>query len=146
MGWKKMSAESEFILPVRVYYEDTDAGGVVYHATYLNYFERGRTELLRSLGFEQDQLIAEDDVLFAVRTLRIDYHKPARFNDEIVVSTAIRQIKKASVTFKQSLHRKGQKEILCELEVRVACLIASQLKPRAIPADIHQAMEGISAG
>jgi acyl-CoA thioester hydrolase len=141
-----MSASNEFILPVRVYYEDTDAGGVVYHAKYLNYFERGRTEMLRTLGFEQDHLMNEEDVLFAVRSMQIDYHKPARFNDELVVTTWIEHMKKASVTFMQAIHRKGQDEILCRLQAQVACLIASKLKPRPIPADIQNAMEAASAG
>ena len=103
------------------------------------------------ISFEQEtiiteELIEEDDVIFAVRSLQIDYHKPARFNDEIVVSTSLNQIKKASVIFKQTTQRKGQEEILCELEARVACLTASQLKPRAIPANIYLAMEGVRAG
>ena len=141
-----MSVSGEFILPLRVYYEDTDAGGVVYHARYLNYFERGRTELLRSLGFEQDRLMDEDDILFAVRSMHIDYYRPARFNDELEVLTRIEHMKKASVTFIQTICRKGQEEVLCQLEVLVACLQASGLKPKAIPVNIKLAMEGASAG
>jgi acyl-CoA thioester hydrolase len=141
-----MSDNREFIFPVRVYYEDTDAGGVVYHSKYLNFFERGRTEMLRSLGFEQDKLIKEEDVIFAVRTIHLDFHKPARFNDELLVATRLQKVKKASVTFLQTIGRKGQDEVLCRLEAQVACLIASRLRPRAIPAEIHRAMEGASAG
>lgn len=141
-----MSVKREFLLPVRVYYEDTDAGGVVYHARYLNYFERGRTELLRALGFEQDDLMSEEDVLFAVRSMNIEYHKPARFNDELVVTSWIEHMRKASVTFGQAISRKGQQEILCSLQARVACLGASKLRPRPIPADIQNAMEAARAG
>ena len=126
-----MSVSGEFILPVRVYYEDTDAGGVVYHARYLNYFERGRTELLRSLGFEQDRLMDEDDTLFAVRSMHVDYYRPARFNDELEVLTRIEHMKKASVTFIQTIRRMGQQEVLCQLEVLVACLRASPAGPGA---------------
>ncbi len=141
-----MSVKREFLLPVRVYYEDTDAGGVVYHARYLNYFERGRTELLRALGFEQDHLMSDEDVLFAVRSMNIEYHKPARFNDELEVTTWIEHMRKASVTFRQAISRKGQEEILCDLQARVACLAASELRPRPIPAAIQNAMEAASAG
>ena len=141
-----MSVSREFILPVRVYYEDTDAGGVVYHARYLNYFERGRTELLRALGFEQDRLMDEDDTLFAVRSMHVDYYRPARFNDELEVLTRIEHMKKASVTFVQTIRRKGQEDVLCQLEVLVACLLASRLRPKAIPVNIKLAMEGASAG
>jgi len=136
----------EFSLPIRVYYEDTDAGGVVYHSKYLNYFERARTEALRTLGFEQDELIKNDDTLFAVRSIQVDYLKPARFNDEITVKTRIEQLKKASMTFTQSICPKDSNEVLCSLTARVACLTASRLKPRAIPEAILNKVEALRAG
>ena len=141
-----MSASREFLFPVRVYYEDTDAGGVVYHSRYLNYFERGRTEMLRALGFEQDNLMQEDDVIFAVRSVAVEYHKPARFNDELQVATCVEVVKKASMTFQQTLRPVGLQTVLCELSGRVACLRASTLTPRAIPEEILNALEASRAG
>ncbi|MDH5370471.1 MAG: YbgC/FadM family acyl-CoA thioesterase, partial [Gammaproteobacteria bacterium] len=79
--------ENIFLWPVRIYYEDTDSGGVVYYANYLKFMERARTEWLRSKGFEQDELIAKENVIFAVRSVQADYLLPARFNEEIVVNT-----------------------------------------------------------
>lgn len=140
-----MSASTEFLWPIRVYYEDTDAGGVVYHSKYLNYFERARTEALRSLGFEQDALIRNDDTIFAVRSIQVDYLKPAQFNDEVIVSTEIEQLKKASIVFSQKIHHKHDDEVLCTLTALVACVSASQLKPRAIPKEIIKKVESMRA-
>lgn len=78
-----------FSLPVRVYYEDTDSGGVVYHSNYLNFMERARTEWLRALGFEQDELLRENGVLFAVSAVSITFHKPARFNELLAVTVTL---------------------------------------------------------
>ena len=88
-----------FYWPVRVYYEDTDAGGVVFYANYLKFFERARTEMLRALGFEQDELIANNGIIFAVRSIEVDYLRPALFNDQIIVSAEVVQAKKVSVSF-----------------------------------------------
>ena len=123
-----------FDWPVRVYYEDTDAGGVVYYANYLKYFERGRTEYLRSFGFEQDELINNQHIIFAVRALAIDYIKPARFNQLLEVSTEITALKKASLEFKQKITHHGQ--LLVTGDVRIACLDTNTLKPTAIPKNI----------
>jgi len=135
-----MSA-SEFILPVRVYYEDTDAGGVVYYANYLKFFERGRTELLRSIGFEQDQLISEHDLIFAVRSIQADYLSPARFNDQLTVITGISEMKRASLVFDQKIQRNDDMHTLCTFSAQVACLHASTLKPRVIPEEIINKVE-----
>ncbi len=125
---------SQFEWPVRVYYEDTDNGGVVYYANYLRFMERARTEYLRSLGFEQDQLIRENDILFAVRSLQINYHAPARFNDRLSVSVDILKRSRASLTFGQSVTRAdGSGAELCSAEVNVACLAASTFRPQALP-------------
>jgi acyl-CoA thioester hydrolase len=120
-----------FLWPVRVYYEDTDAGSVVYHANYLNFMERARTEYLRSLGHEQDLLVAEEGVIFAVRSLTIDYIKPARFNQLLQVSAEILKLKKASLEFSQKITHDSQ--LLATASVRIACVDAVSLKPRAIP-------------
>ena len=123
--------KNDFVMPVRVYYEDTDAGGVVYHANYLNFFERARTEMLRELGFEQDQLREEHGVMFAVRAMQIDYLRPARFNDLLHVSATIVELKKASLVFEQTI--KFGDVNLCICHCRVACIEASKMQPTAIP-------------
>jgi acyl-CoA thioester hydrolase len=129
---------SEFIWPVRVYYEDTDAGGVVYYANYLKFMERARTEWLRSLGFEQDELIRGENVIFAVRSVSLEYLKPARFNDRLLVSARVVERGGASMTFAQAVHRQvpGGRggDALCQGRVRVACLDATELSPRRLPA------------
>jgi acyl-CoA thioester hydrolase len=120
-----------FVLSIRVYYEDTDAGGVVYHSNYLNFFERARTEMLRSLGFEQNELREQNGVIFAVRSMQIEYLRPAKFNDLLQVSAEISQTKKASLTFEQIIKRDDV--TLCTASCRVACLTADNLQPTAIP-------------
>ncbi len=124
----------EFNWPIRVYYEDTDAGGVVFYANYLKFFERARTEMLRSFGFEQDQLIAEDNVIFVVRSVTVDYLKPARFNEQINVSAKIIENKKTSLIFEQAITR--EQELLCNGRVRIACVDAESMRPKPIPVSI----------
>lgn len=125
-----------FTIHVRIYYEDTDAGGVVYYANYLRYMERARTEWLRALGFEQDQLIANEGVIFAVRSAHLDFLKPARFNDLLEVSVRVAARRGASLTFVQSIRREGTP--VCEGEVRVACLDARSFAPRSLPVALVQ--------
>jgi len=120
-----------FSLPVRVYYEDTDAGGVVYHSNYLNFMERARTEWLRALGFEQDELLREYAVIFAVSAVSVAFHKPARFNELLAVTVALDRRGAASLTLKQEV-RRGD-ELLASGEVRVACIDARRFVPMAIP-------------
>jgi len=124
----------EFILPIRVYYEDTDAGGVVYHTNYLKFMERARTEWLRSLGFEQDRLREESGIVFAVRDMTVEFLKPARFNELLSVTASVKQSGKASLVFSQTVER-GE-ECLCRALVKVACIDIARFKPTAIPADI----------
>ncbi len=123
--------KTPFILPIRVYYEDTDAGGVVYHSNYLNFFERARTEMLRDLGFQQNELREQSGVIFAVKNMQIEYLRPAKFNDLVHVSATISQLKKASLTFEQTI--KCGEITLCTCSCRIACLDANKLKPTAIP-------------
>ena len=123
--------KNAFVMSVRVYYEDTDAGGVVYHANYLNFFERARTEMLRELGFEQDQLRDDYGIIFAVRAMQIDYLRPARFNDLLHVSAAIVELKKASLVFEQTI--KNGDVNFCTCHCRVACIDAIKMQPTAIP-------------
>lgn len=122
-------------LPVRIYYEDTDSGGVVYYANYLKYLERARTEYLRALGFEQRQLAEETGLAFAVRSLATEYLKPARLDDLLQVETAIEHLGRAQVTFAQSI-RRGE-ETLLSASVRVACLDLARGKAAAIPGILH---------
>jgi len=123
-----------FSIPIRVYYEDTDTGGVVYHSNYLNFMERARTEWLRALGFEQDELLREHGVIFAVSAVSISFRKPARFNDLLAATVALERRGAASLTLKQEV-RRGD-ELLASAEVRVACLDAQRFVPVAIPANV----------
>lgn len=128
----------KFTYPIRVYYEDTDAGGVVYHANYLKFFERARTEMLRARGFEQDDIRANDGVIFAVRSVQVDYLRPALFNNLLQVSSDVTEIKKASLTFNQQINRDG--EPLCTGIIRIACLDAHTLRPKAIPEYLYESL------
>lgn len=123
----------EFVWPVRVYYEDTDSGGVVYYANYLKFMERARTEWLRSRGFEQDRLIEEQGVLFAVRHVEVDFLQPARFNDALVVSAKLAENRRASLTFVQEIRREQDDQLMCRGTVKVACLDALRFRPAPIP-------------
>ena len=123
-----------FIWPVRVYYEDTDAGGVVFYANYLKFMERARTELLRSFGYEQDELITKAHIAFAVRSVKIDYLKPARFNELLQISTELTHFKKASLEFSQIIYRDN--EILVTGDIKVACVDTLNFKPAAIPENL----------
>jgi acyl-CoA thioester hydrolase len=120
-----------FSFPIRVYYEDTDAGGVVYYANYLRFMERARSEWMRSLGFEQDELARDPGVLFAVRSASLSFDKPARFNDVLATTVQIKNHGGASVTFVQTVERNGA--VLCRGEVKVACLNAQTFQPCPIP-------------
>jgi acyl-CoA thioester hydrolase len=121
----------KFIWPIRVYYEDTDAGGVVFYANYLKFFERARTEMLRAMGYEQDQLIAKEGIIFVVRSVQVDYLNSARFNELIQVSAEVVQAKKASVTFEQFITRGD--DVLTKSIIRCACLDAQTMRPKVIP-------------
>ncbi|GAB4354148.1 MAG: tol-pal system-associated acyl-CoA thioesterase [Methylohalobius crimeensis] len=127
-----------FTWPVRVYYEDTDAGGVVYYANYLKFFERARTEFLRALGFEQDQLREREGVLFAVRSIEAEYLRPARFNDLLEVSCKLTDYRRASLDFFQTVRK--EEAVLCEGRVRIACLDAGAFRPRPMPENLRKAL------
>ncbi|WXT99709.1 MAG: Acyl-CoA thioester hydrolase YbgC [Catillopecten margaritatus gill symbiont] len=129
-------------LSVRVYYEDTDSGGVVYCANYLKFIERGRSEYLRELGFEQDELIANHNTIFAVRSLNAQYRAPARFNDLLTVQTEIEKIGRASLIFLQKITHSGENTVLFEAQITVACLHADSFKPCAIPSIILEKANG----
>ena len=139
-----MNAESDtrlpFSWPVRVYWEDTDAGGVVYHASYLRFFERCRTEWLRSLGFAQERVRHELDRVFAIRSMHTDYLRASRLDDELDVRVEEVRVGTASLDFRQTILRKGEAEPLARANVRAACLIASTFKPTRLPADFRDTL------
>ena len=137
-----MAKQIEFTWPVRVYYEDTDAGGVVYYANYLKFLERARTERLRELGFEQDQLKQEYGIIFAVHSLSIQYRKPAVFNDALTVSAEIIDIGRARLTFKQMITRDNDNTSICSADVVIACLNAEKFTPARIPNPILEVLNG----
>lgn len=120
-----------FSWPVRVYYENTDAGGVVYHSNYITFMERARTEFLRRLGVELRLLEQQERILFAVRSVAVDFRAPARLDDLLEITVDIKEARAASLTFRQSV-RLGER-VLCDGEVRVASLSADDFKPTAIP-------------
>jgi acyl-CoA thioester hydrolase len=122
-----------FTWPVRVYYEDTDAGGVVFYANYLKFMERARTEWLREVGYEQDELRQRDGILFAVRRVGIDYLAPARFNDCLSVTSTLVRAGGASLEFAQRVLRDGDDTCCCRADVKVACIDAHALRPARLP-------------
>ena len=131
----------EFVWPVRVYYEDTDVGGVVYYANYLKFMERARTEWIRALGFEQDELIRQLAVIFAVRAVHVDYLQPARFNDALTTSVMFSEMGRASMTLEQTIRRQGQAEVLCQGTVKIVSLDSGTFRPVAIPKPILEKLQ-----
>jgi acyl-CoA thioester hydrolase len=127
-------------IDIRVYWEDTDGGGVVYYANYLRYFERARTEWLRNRGQDQSRLKAEQDLVFAVRRIEVDYRLPARLDDEIRVTAAVVEVGRSRVRFEQTICRGD--ELLAEAVVHTACLHASSFKPARIPEPLQHLLEG----
>lgn len=121
-----------FVHRCRVYYEDTDAGGVVYYVNYLKFMERARTERLRHLGFSQSQL-AEDNLLFVVHSSEARYHAPARLDDQLRVTAQVLELNRASLRFVQQVWRENDETLLCEGQFLVAAVRADTFKPRAIP-------------
>lgn len=128
-----------FSWPTRVYWEDTDAGGVVYHAQYLAFLERARTEWLRALGYGQELLRRDHDLVFAVRAMRLEFLRPARLDDALAVTAGLRECRRASVVFHQAVLR-GEERLL-EAEVRVAALGAADFRPRPIPEPVRAALQ-----
>ncbi len=158
-----------FNWPIRVYYEDTDCGGVVYHSNYLKFMEQARTEWLRDLGFEQDILIEKYGIIFAVRSLSIDYLRPALFNQQLRVETTIEKLTKVSILFKQCIYldtestslgnkpvklenktikfknKTSKSELLSSADVKIVSLAYDKqekkiLGPKKLPSELFQAM------
>lgn len=125
-------------LPIRIYYEDTDAGGVVYYANYLKFLERVRTEWLRSFGFEQDQLREQDGILFAVRSVNINYVQAARFNQQIISCVDDFSLKRASIAVQQSIVMQDGGATVVDAEVNIVCLDCDKFSPKPIPERLYR--------
>jgi len=129
-----LMSTSPFAVPVRIYWEDTDAGGIVYYANYFKFMERARTEWLRALGVEQEQLRVEHGRLFVVVDAEAHFRRPARYGELLHVTCEIAETGRASLTFKQEIFRQGVGgELLLDGRVRVACLDAQNFRPRPLP-------------
>ncbi len=126
-----MSKHKVFSLPVRVYFQDTDAGGVVYHASYVNFMERARTEWLRTHGYSNAGLMKEFGVVFVVRSLKLDYFKPALLDDLLEVTAQIKEIGRSRLNLLQNVLRDG--EVLTEGEVHLVCVSLVGFKPVSVP-------------
>jgi len=151
-----MNSSRIFCWPVRVYYEDTDHGGVVYNANYLKFLERSRTEFLRIQGITQQKLIDDLDLIFAVRRVELDFLRPAKFDDLLLVTTQMATNSRVKINFKQQIYTtnnmsqsktmngffsspeelKNNSDLLCEAVVTIASLSAAKLKPKRMPETI----------
>ena len=132
-----VTQSKEFNWSVRVYYEDTDAAGLVYHSNYLKYLERARTEWLRCMGYSQENLKHNHTILFVVKDMNIKFHQPAKMDDLLSVNARIKEYRGASLVFRQSIINE-QSAPVCDAEVTVACLDAGTLKPRRLPQSIRK--------
>ena len=128
--------DATFTWPVRVYFEDTDSGGVVYYANYLKYYERTRSEWLRTLGISQQDLVEKRKILFVVRKVTVDYHRSAVLDDALTVTLDVARVKGASVEFVQKVIRNTDGTLLSSCRVTIACIDGNKMKPTAFPEDI----------
>lgn len=141
-----------FKLPVRIYYEDTDAGGIVYYANYLKFMERARTEWLRCRGFEQDELRATYGIIFVVRKVSIDYLLPAFFNDQLLVTVEIKQVGKTHISCLQQVYKRENEEehqhtpvtetLITEATVDLVCIDVQHLRPKRLPESLKKQLTG----
>ncbi|MCY4473515.1 MAG: tol-pal system-associated acyl-CoA thioesterase [Kistimonas sp.] len=134
---KKVVSTPVFMWSTRVYYEDTDAGGVVYYANYLRFMERARTEYLRSMGFYPGALM-EEGIMLVVRRADVAYRSPARLDDLVEVSVGLSRLGQAGLDVEQTVYREG--EPLCKAAVALACVRVSSMRPAALPADLRQSL------
>ena len=129
--------------PIRIYWEDTDAGGIVFYANYLKFMERARTEWLRSLGVAQQALRESTGGMFVVSETQLKYHRPARLDDELLVTAELRELGSASIIIAQRVLPKAQPElVLCEGTIRIGWVNAATLRPARIPAQVSGTLEG----
>lgn len=134
---KDIMLDKTFRLDVRIYWEDTDAGGIVYHSNYLRYMERARTEMLRSLGFSQQQMKEAGEALIVVSKLEIAYRRPAKLDDLLTVHTRVESLKHASIVFEQTITRGD--EVITQGRVRCASISSATGAPTEISPHIRQA-------
>lgn len=142
---RAQNRQDPFAHRCRVYYEDTDAGGVVYYVNYLKFMERARTERLRHLGFSQSEL-AEQNLLFVVHSSEARYHVPARLDDALRVTAQVLELNRASLRFVQQVWREADETLLCEGQFLVAAVRADTFKPRAIPPELRDAFMADGTG
>jgi acyl-CoA thioester hydrolase len=128
-----------YFFPVRVYFENTDAGGVVYHSEYLKFLERARTEWLRHLGYDHQSLAREHKLIFVVSAIAVDFSKPARLDDNLAVSVRLESVGRVRCIFEQEIRRED--EVLVKARVTVASVVAESFKPAEIPAGLKRKME-----
>jgi len=140
---KMMSKElsQNFSAQYRVYYEDTDAGGVMYYANYLKFFERARTDFLRHLGISQHELIATEKTAFAVRRCELDYLRPAKLDDLVEVAVVVEKISAASIVMLQEM-RKAE-DVLARLKVEIVCVDVVSFKPKKIANQLRDLLSGV---
>ena len=136
-----MAGIKTFSFPVRIYFEDTDSGGVVYHANYLKFMERARTEWLISVGIDQHHLKYHAHIMFVVHRIDIQYKLPARFNDDLVVKSELLEIGSSKIEFRQMIYR--DEEMLIDAHVDIACIDSEKFKPVRIPSTVKQTMESL---
>lgn len=132
----------EFNWPLRVYIEDTDAGGIVFYVNYLKYMERARTEFMRAHGYGKAAIFSGES-MFVVRSLKIDYRAPARLDDELIATARVVEHRAAQLTFEQRILRGA--EIMCDARVNIVCVDRQTLKPRRIPEDLSSALNRVSS-
>ena len=136
-----MAGIKTFSLPVRIYFEDTDSGGVVYHSNYLKFMERARTEWLRSIGIDQRHLKQDNHIMFVVHRIDIQFKLSARFNDDLIVKSELKDIGSSKIEFRQMIYRND--EMLIDANVDIACIDSEKFKPVRIPPTIKQTMESL---
>jgi acyl-CoA thioester hydrolase len=130
-------------IPIRIYYEDTDAGGIAYHASFIRFCERGRSEFLRNIGFTNSSLTRELGTFFVARHLEADYLKPALLDDLLLLETSIIEMKNTSFVMRQVMSKEiqGKQEIICEVKVTLVCVSANGIKPVRIPEKLREKFE-----
>ncbi len=140
---ERIDVAERFSWPTRVYWEDTDAGGVVYHGRYVGFLERARTEWLRALGYGQERM-RQDGLVLAIRSMQLDFRRPARLDDLLDVSAELRECRRASAVFEQEI-RRGD-EVLVAATVRAAALDAGTFRPRALPDAMYAELKALETG
>lgn len=126
-------------IPIRIYYEDTDAGGITYHASFIRFGERGRTEFLRHIGYNNSDLTRELGTVFVVRHIEIDYLKPAYLDDLLTLETSILEMRNTSFIMDHKFYKQDEK--ICEIKVTLVCVQTNGIKPVRLPEDVRQSFE-----